>query len=65
MRLAGGPGGEPTIVSIVGVVLLPFIGTRDAALGLRLTCRELKQAVLEDRLGGRRHWLPGPTVGGS
>ena len=47
MRLAGGPGGEPTIVSIVGVVLLPFIGTWDAALGLRLTCRELKQAVTD------------------
>ncbi len=47
MRLAGGPEGEPTIVSIVGAVLLPFIGTRDAALGLRLTCRELKQAVTD------------------
>ena len=45
MRLAGGPGGEPTIVSIVGVVLFPFISTEDAARGLRLTCRELKQAV--------------------
>ena len=41
MRLAGGPGGEPTIVSIVGVVLFPFISTEDAARGLRLTCREL------------------------
>ena len=47
MRLAGGPGGEPTIVSIVGVVLFPFISTEDAALGLRLTCRELKQAVTD------------------
>ena len=47
MRLAGGPGGEPTIVSIVGVVLFPFISTEDAARGLRLTCRELKQAVAD------------------
>ena len=47
MRLAGGPGGEPTIVSIVGVVLFPFISTEDAARGLRLTCRELKQAVTD------------------
>jgi hypothetical protein len=47
MRLAGGPGGEPTIVYIVGVVLFPFISTEDAARGLRLTCRELKQAVAD------------------
>ena len=47
MRLAGGPGGEPTIVSIVGVVLFPFISTEDAARGLRLTCRELRQAVTD------------------
>ncbi len=47
MRLAGGPGGEPTTVSIVGVVLFPFISTEDAARGLRLTCRELKQAVAD------------------
>ena len=47
MRLAGGPEGEPTIVSILGVVLFPFISTEDAARGLRLTCRELKQAVTD------------------
>ena len=47
MLLAGGPGDEPTIVSIVGVVLFPFISTEDAARGLRLTCRELKQAVTD------------------
>jgi hypothetical protein len=46
MRLAGGPGGEPTIVSIVGVVLLPFFDTREAC-SLRLVCRELKQAVAD------------------
>ena len=46
MRLAGGPGGEPTIVSIVGVVLFPFLDTREAC-SLRLVCRELKQAVAD------------------
>ena len=46
MRLAGGPGGEPTIVSIVGVVLFPFSSTREAC-SLRLVCRELKQAVAD------------------
>jgi hypothetical protein len=34
-------------VSIVGVVLFPFISTEDAARGLRLTFRELKQAVTD------------------
>ena len=47
IKLAGGTGTVPTIVSIVGVVLFPFISTEDAALGLRLTCRELKQAVAD------------------
>jgi hypothetical protein len=46
MRLAGGPGGEPTIVSIVGVVLFPFFDTREAC-SLRLVCRELKQEVAD------------------
>ena len=46
MRVAGGPGGEPTIVSIVGVVLFPFFDTREAC-SLRLVCRELKQAVAD------------------
>ena len=46
MRLAGGPGWEPTIVSIVGVVLFPFFDTREAC-SLRLVCRELKQAVAD------------------
>ena len=50
IKLAGGTGTVPTIVSIVGVVLFPFIGTEDAARGLRLTCRELKQAVTDHGL---------------
>ena len=46
MRLAGGPWGEPTSEFIVGVVLFPFFDTREAC-SLRLTCRELKQAVAD------------------
>ena len=34
-------------MSIVGAALFPFISTVDAARGLRLTCRELKQAVAD------------------
>ena len=48
MRLAGGPGGEPTIVSILPIrtVLFPLLGMHEACF-LRLTCQELKQAVAD------------------
>ena len=46
--LAGGPGGEPTIVSILPIrtVLFSLLGMHEAC-SLRLSCQELKQAVAD------------------